>query len=462
MKRSFVILFAAALAVAFMPGCTKKQGKSVPLYEFKSETRANIVELRAALKSEDLENVSMSKGWGFIDWMAPEGSEVASGEVVVRINMDESRQSLRRREKDLANQTDRKNNLLISGPAEIADLHKNLREKELELQKAIAEEKWLKDRKKQDEIWKIYSDVQIASISFHHARNMYELQKNVTEKGFDSPFILRSSEIDKRSREIELEYARRVRDSLKDPPLAEELARLQFQKQVASGEIWLSQTQLQAASISSQLRGKNFEVVIERYNSQIRELERSLEDSELKAPRSGILIHPIIWGDFKFKPGSQAWSGVTIVQVVGSEKFFLEAMAAEADSNILKEKASATVEFDSLPGQLFPGEVRSISRSPRALKTSSTSQMRVFPVQINCRPDQEILVGSMATVKVNLGERSGVFLPREALQKQGEGWAVLLRSTFSEALVTAEIEDFNQDWVIWKNAPSEQGVIVYP
>lgn len=462
MKKAVLVFLPVLLCLVLMTGCGKKQGKAVPVYEFRSETRANIVELRAVLKSEDLENVSMAKGWGLIDWMAPEGSEVASGEVVVRINMEDSMQDLRRRQKDLTNQTSRKNNLMVSGPAEIAELHKTLREKELELQKAIAEEKWLREKKKPDEIWKIYSDVQVASISFNHAKSMYELQKNVTEKGFDSPFTLRSSEIDRRSREIELEYANRVRDSLKKPPLEEEIARLNYQQQVASGEIWLSQTQLQAASISSQLRGKNFEVVIERYNAQIRDLMRSLEDSELRAPRSGVLIHPVIWGDFKFKPGSQAWSGVTIVQVVGSEKYYLEAMAAEADSNILKEKASATVEFDSFPGLFSAGEVRSISRSPRSLKTSSKSQLRVFPVQISCKPEADVSAGSMATVKVNLGEKTGVFLPRESLHKQGEGWSVKLRTTFSESLVPVETEDFNQDWVIWKNPPAEQGVIIYP
>lgn len=455
----FILFLAGAL---LSTGCQKSAKSLNPTYDFKWESRLNEVELRATLKSEDISSVSMSNGWGLIDWMGAEGSVVASGDVLVKINMEESLRRKRSLEKRLAGQIDQSSNLNVSGPAEVAELRKTLREKELELQQAIVEEGWLKQKKKPDEIWKIYADVQIASISYQHARNVYELKKGITEKGFDSPFALRISEIDMRSREIELEYADRVKKGLAEPPLLEELARLKYQQAVASSEIWLSQTQLQAASISSQLKSKNFEVVIERINAQIRENNKALDDKELKAPRSGILIHPVVWGDFKFRPGAQAWSGITIVQVIGSDKFYLEAMAAEADANLIVEKASATIEFDARPGKVFAGEVKSMSKSPRASRGQSTSKMRFFPVQISCNLDEKILVGAKAKVTINMGQRSGVFVPREALVKQGEGFALKVRTTFSEALQPVEIEDFNQDWAIWKNAPASQGVILFP
>lgn len=457
------LLGLALAAVLLLAGCQQSANFSAPVYQYRWESRTNVVELRATFKSEDVVNVGMNEaGYGIIDWMVEEGSVVASGDVLVKINMDDSLQTLRSREKSLAEQSAQQDNLSISGPAEIAQLQKLLREKELELQLAEKEEIWLKQKKTRDEVWKIYADLQIASISYEHARNIYGLQKNVTDKGFDSPFALRSSEIDMRSREIELDYAGRIRKQLSSEPLAEDLARLEYQKAVASGEIWLVQNQLQAASITGQLRNKNFEMVIERIKSRIREINRSLKDRVLTAPRAGLIIHPFLWGDFKFKPGSHAWQGATIVQVIGSDKFYLESMAAEADANMIVEKASATIEFDSLPGRIFAGEVKSISKSPRANRGQSASQMRFFPVLIACEIAEKILPGSKARVSIIMGERSGVFIPRETLIKKDEKFFVKLKTSFGQATNSVEIEDFNPDWVLWKNAPASQGIILYP
>jgi multidrug resistance efflux pump len=460
-KKLAILLFLFACCLA--AGCQKSSRSFRQLsYEFAHETRDNQIELRATLKSDDISNVSMSSSWGFIDWMKEEGSEVASGEVVVRINMEDALGRLRNREKQLADENDHRNNMQVSVPAEMADLNRNRREKELEFALAAQEENWLKQPKTADEIWKIHADLQIAQAGFQHAGKIFAMQKTVTDKGFDSPFALRSSEIDLRSREIELDYARRIVGNLTKDPLPEDIARLTYQKEVASGEIWLAQNQLQAASISSQIRSKNFEVVMERINSVIRETRKSLEDIALRAPRAGTVIHPFVWGDFKFRPGAQAWSGATILQVIGNGRFYLESMAAEADANMLFEKASATITFDSLPDRQFPGEIRTISKSPRANHSQGASNMRFFPVQISCEPDHKILLGSKAVVKVNLGSRSGIFVPRQALHKSGEQLLLKVKGAFSETMAVAEIEDFNQDWVVWKNAPASTGVNLFP
>jgi len=451
-----------ACLLVFQIGCRSAAKSQKPSYNYKVETRQNVVELRATLKPEDISSLGLKNAWGIIESMAEEGSVAASGAVMVKIDMENLRTRMRRSESNLDSQIDRMRNLEQVAPSDIAALNKALREKELEYSRAGHEALWLQQRKTDDEVWKIHADLQIASISFAHASRQYELKKKVAERGFDSAFSLRASEIDKRSREIELDYARRIRDKLSEPPMPEELAKVEYQKSVASGEIWLASNQLESASLSAQIKVNNLEVNLERIRATLREETRSLEESELKAPRSGIVIHPVLWGDFKFRPGQQAWSGVTILQVIGEDGYYLEALANEAEANVLVEKASATIEFDFLPGKVYAGAVKSISKAPRRVRGQQNSAIRFFPVQLSLDAGQGFLIGGKANAKIILGEKTGVFLPRDLLLVDGEKTMVRLPGTLSDSRREVEIEEFNQDWVLWKNPPAEQGELLFP
>ncbi|EKD81578.1 MAG: hypothetical protein ACD_39C01739G0002 [uncultured bacterium] len=459
------VICAMVMAVGMMvglAGCGSAVKSQRPSYQYKVETRQNVVELRATLKPEDISNIGLKNAWGIIESMADEGSIAASGATMVTINMENLQTRMRRSETNLGSMLDRMRNLEQVSPSDIAALDKTLKEKKLEYLRAETEADWLRHRKTEDEIWKIYSDLQVASISFAHASRQYELKKKIAEKGFDSAFSLRASEIDKRSREIELDYARRIRDKLSEPPMAEELAKVEYQKSVASGEIWLASNQLESASLSAQIKVNNLEVNLERIRASLREETRAMEESELKAPRSGIVIHPVLWGDFKFRPGQQAWSGVTIVQVIGEDGYYLEALANEAEANVLVEKASATIEFDFLPGKIFAGAVKSISKAPRRVRGQQNSAIRFFPVQLSLDAGQGFLIGGKANAKIILGEKTGVFLPRDLLLVEGEKTVVKLPGTLGNSRREVEIEEFNQDWVLWKNPPDEQGELLFP
>lgn len=233
---SFCLL---AVMLFSQTGCSKTAQVQRLSYQYKSEARQSFVDLRTTLKPEDISNIGLKDGWGIIESMTEEGSVAASGAVVVRIDMESLRNNMRRSESNLGSQLDRMRNLDQVSPSEIAALDKALKEKELEYARVEHEALWLWQRKNDDEIWKIHSDLQIASISFSHASHQYDLKKQIAEKGFDSAFSLKTSEIDRRSREIELDYARRIRAKLSEPPLPEDLARVEYQKSVASGEIWL-------------------------------------------------------------------------------------------------------------------------------------------------------------------------------------------------------------------------------
>ncbi len=464
MYRRFVCL----LCLLVIPGLTGCQSRSAsgsgiaPEYHFRVETRKHIVPLRATLKSSDVSDVGLKLGRGTIDWMAEEGSTVASGDVVVRLNMETTRKRIAEREVNLATEVDRMNNFRQAGPADVAALRKNLNEKNLDLSKADNDEWWLKNPRTADEIWKIDTDLQIASISFAHAAEVYNLRKNVTDRGFDSPFALRTSEIELRSREIELDYARRLKKRLNEPPLYEELAKVDYQKQVASGEIWLAGNELLAASLSSQIKINNLEVIIERIRSRQREERKIMDEEILRSPRAGIVIHPVLWGHYRFVPGSDAWEGVGIVQVIGRGGYYLESLADEADANMLVEKASATISFDGIPDKVFSGEVTTISKAPRRRRGRQESAVRFFPVSISIVASDSLMVGSKATINVVLSEKQGVFIPRDAVKIEGERYTVLLKTAFGTAAHQIEVEEFNHDWLVWKNAPSAEGILVYP
>jgi multidrug resistance efflux pump len=455
----FVLLILNSL---FLTGCSESAGNKGMEYHFVSEKRNKVAVLRATLKPGDITNISLTSGYGIIEWMAEEGTQVASGDVVLKIDMESLDLRVRNREKNIATQLDQLEKLKKVVPAEIAELNKNLNLKRLDYQRAEFEKKWLKIKKDQGEIWKLNADLEMALINHKLADQLYQLKKNITEKGFDSPFSLRTSEIERKSREIELDYAKRMLRQIEQPPLPEELAQVEFQKTVASGEIWLAENQLVSASISSQIRENNLEVVLERFRSSYREQKKSLDEMVQYAPRPGIVVHPVLWGDFKFRVGQNAWPGVGILQVINQGKYYLEARVKESYAGQLVEKASATIVLDSLPGRRFKGEVKSIGKSSKTIRGARNSSFKFIPVEITMPASESLLIGSKAEVFVDLGVKDGVFIPRDLLIEKDKRNFVLLKSTFGVKEIEVELEDFDKDWVLWRNSAVSEGVLLYP
>lgn len=461
MKNSCVIL--ACIIFAFLiAGCGKSTESSGLEYKYTRENRNKQIHLRATLKSGDIVNVSLKSGWGIIEWMAEEGTMVASGDEVLRIDMEGIESQVRNDERNITSSHELFEKLKQVLPAEIAELQKNLRIKQLELDGVLLEQKWLDNKKDLDELWKIRSDLEIASMNFQLANKLYGLKKNITELGFDSPFALRTSEIDKKSRKIELDYAQRMLTQVYIPALPEEIAQINFKKAVASGEIWLAENQLVSASVSRQIRQKYVEVALDEHRASYRENKKSMEEAVKFAPRGGIIVHPILWGNFKFRVGQQAWEGVGILQVIADGKYFLEALVKESLAGPLFNQASVSIFLDSCPGREFKGEIKSIGKSPKIIRGARNSSFKFIPVEFSMPASESLLIGGKADIIVDLGTKEGVFLPRDIIVSQETENFVLLKTSFGTKQKKAELEDFDKDWVLWKNAPSDEGVLAYP
>lgn len=463
MKIRFFTTFIL-LVIVTISGCSgnsENQEREIE-YRYCTETRRKQLEFRATLKPSDVENVSIKSGHGTIEWMADEGEKVASGATVVKIDMGAIETRVRRSEKNIASQLDLFEKVRSANPAEEADLKMNLHSRKLDFERAGSERKWLFNPKNDGEVWKINSDLEAAEINFDLAAKLYGLKKKLTEKGFDSAFSLRSSEIDKRSREIEKEYAARLVKQLSQAPLTEELAQIDFQKTVASGEIWLAQNKIVSASVSAQIREKSMEVVLERFRSNFRDNKKTLDEAVKFAPRDGVVVHPFLWGDFKFRVGQSVWPGVSILQVVIEGRYYLEALLHENILNGMTEKASATIRLDSCPDRVFSGQVKSISKAPKNIRGLRNSGLKFIPVEISLDADEKLIPGDKADVTVDLGEFTGVFLPRDLVKRVGDKNLLVQKTLFGREEIIVELEDFNQDWVFWKNPHQEQGVLFFP
>jgi multidrug efflux pump subunit AcrA (membrane-fusion protein) len=464
MTKNKIKTFAFLLIpLIIMCGCSQSEDKSQPTYKFARETRSRELRFRGTLKSGNVANISISRGWGEIEWMAEEGSVVASGDLVLKIDMERLERRAQRRKKNIENQLALFEKEKKANPAEIAQLRKNLESKKLELEKAINEQKWLKNKKTPDQIWRLEAELKIAKLKNELADKLFELQKKVADKGFASPFSLRSSEIDKISREIEYDYSRRMIRQLELPPLPEELAQVRFQKAVASGEIWLEKNRLLSASISARIREKNLEVGLERFKSRYRSMNNALKDSVQYASRGGIIVHPVIWGDQKLKPGQRIWSGINILQVITSGNYYLEALVPETKARALFKNASATIVLDSMPQKNFGGKIKTIGKSPKPVKVGGVEAdaFKFLPVEVSLNASETLLLGTKADIAVKLEKIEGVFIPRDLLIRKDRKNYVLLKTAFATKQTEVKVEDFDSDWVLWKEAP-DRGELVYP
>ena len=148
--------------------------------------------------------------------------------------------------------------------------------------------------------------------------------------------------------------------------------------------------------------------------------------------------------------------GQPIIQVVDLRDMIVEAHLAETEIAGVAQGAAAEVELDAL-GETFAGAVEAIV--PAADKDSKTFTVRVA-VQ---NPDQKILVGMSARVRINVGKLEGVIaVPQSAVieGKDGRSVFVAVDGKARQRAVTLGAVDGERVVIESGVAPGERLVVV--
>lgn len=195
--------------------------------------------------------------------------------------------------------------------------------------------------------------------------------------------------------------------------LAAEQARVQYEKKQQNLATYLETSE------------RELEIIVIGLDKARREIERAetaMEQMELRAPRSGILVisdHP--WEGRKFQVGDSVWVGLELAKIPDLSIMRVNAMLSDVDDGKIAPGMRVVCTLDAYPQKQFPGVIQQIA--PMAREDGRDSLRRFFKVLVDLdRSDPDIMRPGMSVrVEVETASRQDVLLvPRAALSFDGD------------------------------------------
>jgi len=133
--------------------------------------------------------------------------------------------------------------------------------------------------------------------------------------------------------------------------------------------------------------------------------EQALQDTEIRSPITGSVVERRVEVGQAVEPAAQ------LFRIVDQTSLKMDVQLPETDLHRVRVGTRAEITVDSFPGKTFPGRVT-------VLNPMVDPRTRTFQVRITVpNPAEKLVDGAYARVKLFLGKRKALAVPREALQR---------------------------------------------
>jgi membrane fusion protein (multidrug efflux system) len=171
---------------------------------------------------------------------------------------------------------------------------------------------------------------------------------------------------------------------------------------------------VQNGSVSQQ----EYDHVKARFDATTAKYELAKKNTRIRAPFSGVIVDYMAkegenyFLNFNFEPGYSNTSGIVRLMQLNPVKVQVD--VNEKDLAQIGPGLKANIEVDAFPGEVFKGKISLIK--PYLSTRSRTSEVEItIP-----NHDMRLKPGMFARVSIQLGEKSDVFVPIEALYRDPE------------------------------------------
>ncbi|KEO74138.1 efflux RND transporter periplasmic adaptor subunit [Anditalea andensis] len=179
----------------------------------------------------------------------------------------------------------------------------------------------------------------------------------------------------------------------------------QLQVDLSRRELDRLDTLVQIGSVS----GQQFDQMQTELENAMRNLDNVLENTELRAPFSGVITRRYFSRGEIFSPGADRPAILTLMQI---NPIKLTVQVAEQYYRTVQEGMEAVVNVSVFPEKAFIGK---IFRKIPQIDTGA----RTFQVEIQIEnADQELKPGMFSRATIGMGESTGVFIPSLAVLSQ--------------------------------------------
>ena len=183
-------------------------------------------------------------------------------------------------------------------------------------------------------------------------------------------------------------------------------------------------------------------VEVQRMKIALAEAKERLDETEIFAPISGVLIEKLVEQGQIISSGiSNVSGGTTLANLADLSRLFIIADIDETDIGSVQIGQLVKITADAYPGKIFSGKVQRIS--PRGQVENSIT---IFKVKVEVKGKGKGVLKPMMTANVDIISeelKDVLYLPREALreEKNKKYAAILVNNEPKEVLVTTGVRN---------------------
>jgi HlyD family secretion protein len=310
-------------------------------------------------------------------FLAPEGTLVREGDLLVRLEASELERELERAIRDLR------------------EARVNLQLAEVEVEEGKGRIESLEDGEGALSVEETQSQLRLAEKRVERLRTEHEGLLPLMERGFITRDELGRTAFELEQAEADLALARRKAKILIEQthPRDQQRARLLL--------------------VQKQAQAENARARQEEAEARVKALRKAIEGCSMYAREPGLVVHEDFLGAGRrrrIRVGDRVTSSQGLVTIPEVERMLVEASVREADMRRVKPGQRAVIRLDAFPDARFPGRVARVGTLARSTSPQPFEGKR-FDMTVEVDPTEAELRPEMtARVEVLVGEREDVLL----------------------------------------------------
>jgi HlyD family secretion protein len=222
-----------------------------------------------------------------------------------------------------------------------------------------------------------------------------------------------------------------------------------FALEQAGREVELLKQRIAAHQQASEANYKIIASKKARAENKLSEIQKGIENFEVKADRDGVVVYKVKWNGEKPQVGESVWSGQPVMEIPDLNTILAEAFVPEVDIGTVKLGQRAEVTIDAFPGKSYSGQVKSMGTLVRPKAWDIPNRILEARIVLD-QLDTSIMRPAMSIkVKIETNRRSNVIaVPLKSVRTTAEGTVVKVKTESGWREQKVNLGESNGDEVI--------------
>ena len=422
---ALVVVLAAAAYFSF--GATARHGpRAAETYEVVRRSFSVVLNEKGELDATKSENVKCEvEGRSTIIWLIPEGTEVAEGDLLVKLASNEIEEKVQAEEikaqntKAAAEAAEKELAIMLDQNAS------DIRKAELAQRNAKIElNKYLKGDFIQERLEKELA-LETARRTLVRDAGILEDSRQLRDKGFLTERDFQQKELNKHRAEVEVQKSQVALDTFLEYTHDKNDKQKRSDVQEASKD--LDRTRNKAAAQEAKQRATTTARQAESKLTQQR-LDKLLEQqrkTDIYAPATGLVVYDAgehRWDPRQIAEGSEVWERQSIIKLPDTSQMKAKLRIHEAKTSKIALDQPATIEIEGIPGAAFTGKVTKIAPLADSQNRWLNPNLKEYDTEITLDPtERELKPGVTARVTILVRDVQDVLaIPVQAVFSRGD------------------------------------------